>query len=492
VTDPLKDLQTERVLRLLVDSVRDYAIFMLTTEGQVASWNVGAERIKGYAPEEIIGRHFRTFYPEKEQQERKPENELVVAAAVGRFEDEGWRIRKNGSRFWANVIIVAVRDEAGDLVGFGKITRDLTGRRNAEARFRRVVEGVRDYAIVTLDADGMVRSWNAGAQRLKQYSEAEILGAPVSRFYIPEDVASRRPQRGLATAVERGEYRDEAWRVRKDGTRFWSSIAITPIRDDDGQLIGFSEVIRDMTDRKLLMEQIQQHAHDLEARIAERDRTMADLESFNYSVSHDLRAPLRAIEGFAAALAEDLPTPLTSEVHEDLRQITSAVKRMNALIDDLLDYSRVSRGDIEMADIALADVMAGVLHIDPGASIRTAIEPGVRVRVQRSALTQALLNLVDNALKFHKPGLPPTVDIVASRRENTVRIAVKDAGIGIAPEHHARIFQIFQRLHSTAAYPGTGIGLALVKRIAERFGGTVGVESEAGKGSTFWIDVPAA
>jgi PAS domain S-box-containing protein len=492
VSNPLKDLQTERVLRLFVDSVRDYAIFLLTPQGQVASWNPGAERIKGYAPEDIIGQHFRVFYSEKEQQDRKPEQELVVAAQVGRFEDEGWRIRKNGSRFWANVVIVALRDEGGDLIGFGKITRDLTGRRNAEARLRRVIDGVRDYAISTLDVNGIVTSWNAGAERLKQYSEAEILGEPCSRFYTPEDVADRRPQRSLAAALERGQYQDEAWLLRKDGTRFWSSIAITPIRDDDGQHIGFSEIIRDLTDRNRIMDQVQQHARDLEERIAERDRSMADLESFNYSVSHDLRAPLRAIEGFAAALHEDLPAAQSIEVREDLRQIGNAVKRMNALIDDLLDYSRVSRADMEMAEVDLHDVMGGVLQIDPAASIRTAIAPGVRVRAQRSALTQALLNLVDNALKFHKPGLPPAVDIVALRQDNTVRITVTDDGIGIAPEHHERIFQIFQRLHTASAYPGTGIGLALVKRIVERFGGAVGVESEAGKGSTFWIDVPAA
>ena len=371
MSEPLKDLQTERVLRLLVDSVWDYAIFMLTPEGHVASWNPGAQRIKGYAPEEIIGRHFRVFYSGKEQQDRKPEHELVVAAQVGRFEDEGWRIRKNGSRFWANVMIVAVRDEGGHLVGFGKITRDLT-------------------------------------------------------------------------------------------------------------------------DRRRLMDQVQQHANELEQRIAERDRSLADLESFNYSVSHDLRAPLRAIEGFATALREDLPAVRSLEVREDLAQIDSAVKRMNALIDDLLDYSRVSRGDMETAEVDLHDVMGGVLQIDRGASIRTAVEPGVRVKAQRSALTQAILNLVDNALKFHKPGSPPAVAIEASRHNDTVRIAVKDDGIGIAPEHHERIFQIFQRLHTASAYPGTGIGLALVKRIAERFGGAVGVESEAGKGSTFWIDVPAA
>jgi PAS domain S-box-containing protein len=493
VSDELKGLPTERVLRLLIDSVADYAIFVLTPDGHVASWSPGAERIKGYTAADILGQHFRAFYPPREQQEKKPEQELIAAARAGRFEDEGWRIRKNGTRFWANVIIQALRDETGTLVGFGKITRDLTPRRDAEARYRRVVEGVRDYAISTLDVNGMVTSWNEGASRLEQYSESEILGQPFSCFYLPEDVANRRPQRSLAAAVEHGQYQDEAWRLRRDGTRFWSSIAITPIFDDDGQLIGFSEIVRDMTDRNQLIEQIQQYARDLEQRIAERDRTMTDLESFNYSVSHDLRAPLRAIEGFAAALKEDLPVPAAAEVREDLFQITSAVRRMNVLIDDLLAYSRVSRGEMEVAEVDVADVMGAVLELDPGASIRAAIEPGVRVRAHRSALRQAVLNLVDNALKFHKPGRPPAVDIIASRHhDNTVRIAVTDEGIGIAPEHHQRIFQIFQRLHPGGAYPGTGVGLALVKRIAERFGGAVGVESEAGKGSTFWIDVPAA
>ena len=472
--------------------MKDYAIFMLTPTGEVATWNPGAQRINGYAPDEIIGQHFRTFYSEREQNQRIPEHELVVAERVGRFEDEGWRVRKGGSRFWANVIIVAVRDETGALIGFGKITRDLTARRAAEARYRRVVEGVLDYAISTLDVNGLITSWNEGAARMMQYAESEILGEPFSRFYLPDDIADRRPQRTLKTAVSQGECQDEAWLVRKDGSRFWSSIAITPIHDDDGQLIGFSEIIRDMTDRKRLLDQVQRYARDLEKRIDECNRMMADLESFNYSVSHDLRAPLRAIEGFAAALKDDLPTSLNPDVREDLSQINQAVKRMNALIDDLLNYSRVSRGDLEIGDLDVQDVMEAVIELDPTARIRTTIEPGVRVRAPRSALRQALTNLVDNALKFHKPGLPAMVDITASRRDSTVRIAVKDEGIGIPPEHHDRIFQIFQRLHAGNTYPGTGVGLALVKRIAERLGGSVGVESEAGKGSTFWIDVPAA
>lgn len=368
---PAEQLQTERVLRLLVESVRDYAIFMLTTDGHIATWNPGAERIKGYTLDEIVGRHFRVFYPQSEQAADKPERELVAAARVGRVEDEGWRLRKDGSRFWASVVIVAVRDEAGELVGFGKITRDLT-------------------------------------------------------------------------------------------------------------------------EPKRLQDQVQQHAADLEGRIAERDRMLLELEAFNYSVSHDLRAPLRAIEGFSAALKEDLAAPVSPNVREDVAQITGAAGRMNALIDGLLSYSRISRGEMDLAEVDVEELMADLTDLDPDSRVHALVEPGTRVRAHRVALRQAVQNLVDNGLKFHKPGQPASVTIVASRRHDAVRITVRDEGIGIAPEHHERIFQIFHRLHTSGAYPGTGIGLALVKRIAERLGGAVGVESETGGGSVFWIDVPAA
>jgi PAS domain S-box-containing protein len=486
-------LQSEHVFRLLVDSLRDYGIFMLTPQGNVATWNPGAERIKGYTANEIIGQHFRVFYPEKDRLAKKPEMELVVAEATGRFEDEGWRIRKDGTRFWANVVIVAVRDEKGKLIGFGKVTRDLTRRREEEVRYRRLVDGVKDYAIYSLDVDGTITSWNVGAERIKQYTESEIIGQNYSIFYTPEDVAKGVPQRNLKLAAEQGEVESEGWRLRKDGTRFWSNVVIAAMHDDEGALIGYTKITRDVTDRKLLMDQVRAHAVDLEQRIEERDKMYAELEAFSYSISHDLRAPIRAIEGFTAALKEDLKEPPSPEVQEDLSHITAATERMTVLIDDLLEYSRLSRSQMDLAPIEVEDLVADVLKAEGerAKDIRTSIEPGMTVLAHKSALGQALVNLVDNAFKFHKSGTRPEVSVIASRRGRNVRIAVIDKGIGISPEHHSRVFKVFQRLHTSKDYPGTGIGLALVKRIAERLGGSAGVESEAGKGSTFWVEIPS-
>jgi PAS domain S-box-containing protein len=489
-----ESLKSENVFRLLVDSVRDYAILMLTPEGVVASWNPGAERIKGYTPEEIIGRHFRTFYPAKDQKAKKPEGELAIALETGRFEEEGWRLRKDGTRFWASVVIVPVRGDNGILIGFGKITRDLTRRREEEIRYRRLVEGVKDYAIYSLDRDGTITSWNVGAERIKQYKEAEIVGQNYATFYTPADVAAGLPRRNLKKAVEQGQFEDEGWRVRKDGARLWCSVVITPIHDEEGLLVGFTKITRDITDRKLLMDQIQQHAVDLEHQIAERDKMYAEMEAFSYSVSHDLRAPLRAIEGFTAALMEDLTETPGPEAQEDLAQITAATERMTVLINDLLEYSRLSRSQMDVALLKVEDLIAEVLkrEVEGRSQIRTSIAPGLKIFAHKAALAQALLNLVDNALKFHQPGKPAEVSIIASGIDDKVRIEVRDKGIGLAEEHYKRIFQVFQRLHTSKAYPGTGIGLALVKRIVERLGGTVGVESQVGKGSTFSIEIPSA
>jgi hypothetical protein len=255
---PLKNvLDTDAPFRVFVESVRDYALIMLDPQGQIVSWNAGAEAIKGYKAEEIIGQHFTKFYPRESIESGLPERELQVAQAVGRYEDEGWRLRKDGTRFWANVVITALRDRAGHLIGFAKVTRDLSERREneetlraSEQRFRALVQGVRDYAIFMLDPDGNVATWNEGAQHIKGYSASDIIGRHFSRFYPPDALARGLPAHELKTATIEGRFEDEGWRLRKDGSRFWANVVLTAIRDVHGQLLGFTKITRDLTERR--------------------------------------------------------------------------------------------------------------------------------------------------------------------------------------------------------------------------------------------------
>jgi PAS domain S-box-containing protein len=494
LTTGLDQRQTGKLFTLLVDSITDYAIFMLDPDGHVMTWNAGAQRFKRYKAGEIIGKHFSTFYTEPDLATRKPWMELEVASKVGRFEDEGWRVRKDGTRFWANVVITAIRDEDGTLLGFGKVTRDLTERREAELRYRLLVEAVTDYAIFSLDPDGNVTSWNTGAQRIKGYTANEIIGEHFSRFYRPEDRARNLPATVLRTAIEQGHYEGEGWRVRKDGTHFWSSVVVTPLYDEEGNLRGFSKVTRDFSDRKRLMDAIQQHATELEAEIKEHERTNAELEAFSYSVSHDLRAPLRAIEGFSAALREDFGSSLPAGALEYLDEINSAALRMSRLVHDLLSYSRLSRAEISLVPVNIKDAaQRAIAELGPSeGTVTVEVDPKLHVFAHQPTLVQCFANLVANGLKFHRPGLLPKVCIAAEQLSELVRISVEDNGIGIEPQYSDKVFKVFERLHGADEYPGTGIGLAIVKRGVERMNGQVNLASVPGQGSTFSITLPSA
>jgi PAS domain S-box-containing protein len=248
---------SDDIFRRVVESARDYAIFVLDPSGRVLTWTSAARAMKGFEAEEIVGTHFSRFYPEEQIARGWPEYELAQAAELGRFEDENWRLRKDGSRFWANVVITALRDDAGELIGFSKVTRDLTRRRGdeeqlrqSEERFRLLVEGVKDYAIFMLDKDGLVTTWNAGAENLKGYTADEIVGRHMSRFYPTEAIKRGWPEHELRMATMDGRFEDEGWRVRKDGSRFWASVVITALRDAHGTLKGFSKITRDLTERK--------------------------------------------------------------------------------------------------------------------------------------------------------------------------------------------------------------------------------------------------
>jgi PAS domain S-box-containing protein len=242
---------------LLVQSVTDYAIYMLSTNGTVVSWNAGARRFKGYEADEIVGEHFSRFYTPEDRAAGIPALALDTAEREGRFEAEGWRVRKDGTHFWANVVIDPIRDSTGKLIGFAKVTRDLTERRLAqealrasEERFRLLVESVTDYAIYMLDPVGTITSWNPGAQRFKGYTADEILGQNFSRFYSEEDRMAGVPSRALETASREGRFEAEGWRIRKDGSRFWASVVIDSIRNPMGTLIGFAKITRDLTERR--------------------------------------------------------------------------------------------------------------------------------------------------------------------------------------------------------------------------------------------------
>ncbi|MSS72009.1 MAG: PAS domain-containing sensor histidine kinase [Candidatus Latescibacteria bacterium] len=378
-----------------------------------------------------------------------------------------------------------------------KLEKEITDRKQAEEAlrereefFRHLVEGVRDYAIFMLDPEGRIASWNAGAQRIKGYRAEEIIGQHFSRFYPPEDVASGKPEQELKTTVAEGRYEEEGWRVRKDGTWFWANVVITPVRDETGQLRGFAKVTRDITERRWAEEALRR-AND---RLKE---TNAELESFTYTISHDLRAPLRAMQGFADALQEDYADRLDPTGRDYTRRIAAAARRMDTLIQDLLSYSRLSRADLQLETVALASVTEEA-RAQLEADLRnrkaqvTVDEPLPAVKGHAATLVQIVANLMANAIKFVAPEVTPQVKIWAQEQKGWVRLCVKDNGIGIAPEHRERIFRVFERLHGADVYPGTGIGLAIVRKGMERMGGRAGVESEVGQGSQFWIELPKA
>ncbi|HJX29944.1 MAG TPA: PAS domain S-box protein [Thermoanaerobaculia bacterium] len=375
----------------------------------------------------------------------------------------------------------------------------LNDLRETEERFRLLVEGVEDHALFMLDPQGRVVLWNRGAERLKGYRPDEILGRHLSIFYPAEE--QQNAELHLREAEAQGRYQEEGWRVRKDGSRFWAHAALTALRDPEGNLRGYAKITRDITGRKQAEEEIHQLNESLEQRVIERTAQLEEanhaLEAFAYSVSHDLRAPLRAMQGFAEALVEDYGEQLDETGREYAQRVVGAAGRMDLLINDLLSYSRISRADATPQTVSLetaAEEARQSLELEMrehGGTIE--IGSGLpAVRAHRPTLVQVLINLLGNALRFVAPGVTPRVRVWAEPRGEKVRLWIEDNGIGIAPEHQERIFRVFERLHGVETYSGTGVGLGIVRKGMERMGGSSGVESAPGEGSRFWIELPMA
>lgn len=488
--------------QLLVDNVRDYAIFALDTRGYVLSWNQGAERLKGYAPNEIIGRHFSTFYPPEDIAANKPANELREAERDGRLEEEGWRLRKDGTRFWANVVITALRDRTGRVIGFAKVTRDLTERRRAEdalreseERFRLLVHSVRDYAIFMLDPEGRITSWNEGAQRIKGYRADEIIGRHFSTFYPAEDVARGKPKWELEVVAREGKYEEEGWRVRKDGSLFWANVLISAVRGKDGAILGYAKVTRDLTERRAAQERAISDAR----RLAEAETASRTKSEFLAAMSHELRTPINATLGYVELIEMGLGGPINEQQQEYLSRVRRSQERLLTLITDLLNYSRIEAGkvDYHLAPVSAVEVVDTVIPLvlpqatAKGISVtRPSCPEGLVATADRQRAEQVVLNLLSNAVKFAPTG--GHVVVSCGSADHAITISVADDGPGIPADQQSLIFEPFVQLGRSLAsgHEGTGLGLAISRDLARAMRGDVSVASVPGEGATFTLTLP--
>jgi PAS domain S-box-containing protein len=491
--------ESERRFRLLVEGVADYAIYMLDPRGTITNWNVGAQRIKGYVAHEIIGQHFGIFYTPEDRLAGMPARSLETARREGKFEAEGWRVRKDGSRFLASVVIDAIY-EGGSIIAFAKITRDITEQqkarkalRESERHFRLLVNGVTDYALYMLDRDGKVTSWNAGGERIKGYAAEEIVGQHFSRFYTDADRAAGRPARALSIAETAGRYEEEGWRVRKDGTFFWASVIIDPIRDDDGTLIGFAKITRDISERR----EAQLSLEKVQRQLAEAQK-MDALGQLTGGVAHDFNNLLMIVSGHIhtlKALAASDPKAARAA-----HAIELAAQRGATLTRQLLTFSRRQRVNPQAIDLQeRISSFREVLTSGLGSGVRLVVDIAADawpVTVDVGEFEIALVNLAVNARDAMPDG--GTVTITAKNVEidegegvpagEYVAIMVEDSGFGIPPDVMGKVFDPF--FTTKPVGKGTGLGLSQVYGFAHQAGGTVRLASTLGQGTVATIYLP--
>jgi PAS domain S-box-containing protein len=525
-------------MQVLVDSARDYAINLLDAQGRILTWNEGSCRIHGMTATEALGQNISILFPHDEVAPGEPERPLEEAARTGHCHATGWQKGAHGNAIWAEVDFAPIRDVSGKLTGFTRVLHDMTAERRAgqslreanralmesEERLRLLMESVTDYAIYMLDPGGRVVTWNVGAERNKGYTEEEVLGRNFSMFFLPEDVEADLPAKELAVAARDGRFETEAWRRRKDGTKFWALVTLTAIHGPDRELRGFAKVTRDMTRQKQFEQSLERLAEDLEVRVADRtlqlESTVAELrrknqevEAFVYIVSHDLRAPLVNLQGFARELEqscaslrsnlascslqehewEAFRTILDEEISGALHFISASSAKFERLIDALLGLSRQGRQVYRLVNVDVQDLVAGTvatlkkLIAEAGASVRVGSLPPASADL--TALGQVFSNLIANSIKYRFPERPLEVEVGGETEGASVRYWVRDNGLGIPESGKSRLFQVFQRLHPAHA-SGEGMGLAIAHCIVERHGGKIWAESQEGKGTTFFFTLP--
>jgi PAS domain S-box-containing protein len=499
--------ETDR-LQLLLDAVVDYAIYMLDLGGHVVSWNSGGVRLKGYDTGEIIGQHFSRFYTSEDQRAGVPATALRTARETGRFQAEGWRVRKDGTKFWASVVIDAVRDKSGQLIGFAKVTRDITERQQSfeallqsERRYRRLIEAVVDYAIFQLDPNGNVATWNPGAERIKGYAQSEILGKHFSTFYTEEDINASVPQRALETAAQTGKFESEGWRVRKDGSMFWASVVIDAIRDEDGKLVGFAKITRDISERLEAQQNLQAAQEKLA--IAQKMEAVGQLSG---GIAHDFNNLLMIVIGnLETAQNQAIKPPINPTLNRALTNAMRGAQRAAALTGRLLAFSRRQALDPKPTDVN--KFLSGATDflqrsLGEKVQVETVGAAGLWwVEVDQNQLESALVNLAINARDAMPDGGKLTlesanvwVDEDYSRVNpelpigQYVAICVSDTGVGMAPDVLNRAFEPFFTTKELGQ--GTGLGLSQVYGFVKQSGGHIKIYSELNQGTTIKIYLP--
>ena len=502
-TPRLASLSEEGRCRLLVEAITDYAIYMLDRDGLVTSWNPGARQLKGYEAHEIVGEHFSRFYTDEDRNSGLPARALETARRVGKFESEGWRVRKDGTRFWAFVVIDPIRSSSGECIGFAEITRDLTERKKSdealkksEQQFRLLVQGVTDYAIYMLDPEGFVSSWNPGAQRIKGYSPSEIIGQHFSQFYTEDDRTVGEPQRALDTAARAGRFENEAWRVRKDGSRFFAHVVLDPIHADDGTIIGYAKITRDITERREAAQRLERAREALL-----QSQKMEAIGHLTGGVAHDFNNLLMAVLGSLELVRKRIATD--KKLTPLLDNAILAAQRGAVLTKRMLAFAR--QQELKDETIYVPKLVIGMTDllersIGQQISIETRFPLALKpIRSDANQVEMALLNLAVNA----RDAMPEGGQIIVTARNEDVSsdetnglkagsyicLSVKDSGEGMDKATLSRAMEPF----FTTKEPGkgTGLGLPMVHGLAEQSGGRFILQSELGKGTTaeLWLPV---
>jgi len=490
----------------IIEQIKDYGIIILDKNGIIQNWNKEAEKIKQYRENEIVGKHFSIFYLQEDLDDNLPVKMLTEALDKGGAAQEGWRKRKDGTKFWGSISITPLYNEEGNLIGYCKMTRDLTEKKLAEdelkiseERYHKMIAEVEDYAIILLDADGIIQNWNIGAEKIKGYKRQEILGHSFRLFYTEEDREKGLPDKLLNIVKIQGKATHEGWRVRKDGTKFWGLVVITALHDKTRNIIGFSKVTRDLTQQKIAQEQLNSYTHELE-------RQNRELEQFAYVASHDLQEPLRKILTFSELIKENIDDK--EFLFRYLTKLEVSANRMSELIRSLLEYSRISKlNDESMTEevdlnLVISDVLEDFDLVITEKKAKIQMESLPMVKGNRLQLGQLLANLISNSLKFCTECPVIKISHQTVSRDNIlnapdsltgdtyIQLIVEDNGIGFEQKYSNLIFTIFQRLHQKSEYSGTGIGLAICNKIIESHNGFITAISQLGKGATFHIYLP--